>query len=323
MNQQASQHTGCSQPRKANTQLVTGNVNIDGDGQRGNATLRISNVVRNPVQQVERHRSTQNIIPAFRRVSGVNEENKLDLHELLAYDLAVWSYQMHVSVYQDTPICEPRRIAIENDPSNENSIRSETRDQKRSTQLKAPSANTVHYFPSLSSPCSEDNDSLLLQLPKEQTIRTITGGRHPPETEAGKHSKPLELVPEKRAEKFPLRLHKLLEDLAAREGGKEIASFLPHGLAFCVYKPKEFAALMKEYFNMTLFSSFQRQLLLYRFERVKHGKDKGAFFHELFQQGNPLMSTYMRPMKTLRRPRSTATDAKPSSPCFHSNSITC
>jgi HSF-type DNA-binding len=78
-------------------------------------------------------------------------------------------------------------------------------------------------------------------------------------------------------------------------GGSEIASFLPDGWAFAIHKPREFANLiMPKYFRMSRFSSFQRQLNLYDFQRTTTGKNKGAYYHPLFQRDNPESSNMMK-----------------------------
>jgi len=75
---------------------------------------------------------------------------------------------------------------------------------------------------------------------------------------------------------FPQKLHQMLSDLERQEGGTEIASFLPHGRAFCIHKPRDFVKhIMPKYFRMSRFSSFQRQLNLYDFQRITEGPDKG------------------------------------------------
>lgn len=75
---------------------------------------------------------------------------------------------------------------------------------------------------------------------------------------------------------FPQKLHQMLSDLERQEGGSEIASFLPHGRAFCIHKPRDFVKeVMPKYFRMSHFSSFQRQLNLYDFQRITEGADKG------------------------------------------------
>ncbi len=258
------------------------------------------------------NRATSNIALAPRRVSDTaHQKANPDLHEILANDLAAWSYRMHIAIYQDTPKGSPRHeTSRKNPPSVETPpIRGEQNHptQQRPTDLLV--LDEASHSISLPSPSLEMEDQegaasppqFTSKLPPHHDLMTPSRSRLVSKAESKTASKKSEQVPERRAEKFPLKLHKLLEDLSLSEGGREIASFLPHGRAFCVYKPKEFAVLMKDYFNMTLFSSFQRQLLLYKFERVKHGRDKGAYFHELFQQGHITMSTYMRPMKTLRR----------------------
>lgn len=94
---------------------------------------------------------------------------------------------------------------------------------------------------------------------------------------------------------FPQKLHQMLSDLERQEGGSEIASFLPHGRAFAIHKPREFVKqVMTRYFRMSRFSSFQRQLNLYDFQRITEGPDKGAYFHELFVPGRPILSTMMK-----------------------------
>lgn len=60
---------------------------------------------------------------------------------------------------------------------------------------------------------------------------------------------------------FPERLHQMLLDLEAEEGGQGIASFLENGKAFSIRKQKAFAEqIMPKYFRMNKYSSFQRQL---------------------------------------------------------------
>ena len=77
-----------------------------------------------------------------------------------------------------------------------------------------------------------------------------------------------------------------------------IIGFLPHGRAFCIHDPHKFVSdIMPKYFRMSRFSSFQRQLNLYDFERVTDGIDKGAYYHELFLRGRPALSLQMRRTK--------------------------
>lgn len=94
---------------------------------------------------------------------------------------------------------------------------------------------------------------------------------------------------------FPQKLHQMLSDLESEEGGTAIASYLPHGRAFAIHKPNEFVKrIMPKYFRMSRFSSFQRQLNLYEFVRVTDGPDKGAYYHELFMRGRPILASQIR-----------------------------
>jgi len=86
---------------------------------------------------------------------------------------------------------------------------------------------------------------------------------------------------------FPFKLHSILES-AGTAGQEAIISWLPSGKAFKIHKPKEFAdAIMPQYFNQTKYRSFQRQLYIYGFDRIKDksSNDYGAYFHELFIRG--------------------------------------
>jgi hypothetical protein len=75
---------------------------------------------------------------------------------------------------------------------------------------------------------------------------------------------------------FPVKLHSMLDD-AERMGNEGIVSWNEDGLSFSVHDPKKFAQkMMQSYFNQTKYKSFQRQLNLYKFERVSKGKRKGA-----------------------------------------------
>jgi hypothetical protein len=80
---------------------------------------------------------------------------------------------------------------------------------------------------------------------------------------------------------FPLKLHEMLE-IAALEGNEHIVSWQPHGRCFVVHKPKEFVELLPGYFKLSKLASFQRQLNLYGFQRLTHGRDRGGYYHELF-----------------------------------------
>jgi HSF-type DNA-binding len=91
-----------------------------------------------------------------------------------------------------------------------------------------------------------------------------------------------------RTGKFPQKLHQMLLFLEMEAGGSDIASFLPDGWAFAIHKPRDFAHLiMPKYFRMSRFSSFQRQLNLYDFQRITTGKNKGAYYHQLFKRDSP------------------------------------
>ena len=92
---------------------------------------------------------------------------------------------------------------------------------------------------------------------------------------------------------FPLKLQRILDKLEA-EGKTDIISWLPHGRAFLVHDSDALVAeFLPVYFTQTRYSSFQRQLHMYNFQRITAGKDKGAYHHANFQRGKPQVSLKM------------------------------
>jgi hypothetical protein len=93
---------------------------------------------------------------------------------------------------------------------------------------------------------------------------------------------------------FPFKLHAVL-DLLELKGETSVISWLPHGRAFRVQNPNAFVqVLMPRYFNMSKFSSFQRQLSLYGYLRVTNGADKGSYYHPSFLRGMPQLCRDMK-----------------------------
>lgn len=92
---------------------------------------------------------------------------------------------------------------------------------------------------------------------------------------------------------FPLKLHSMLDKIE-EDGLAHVISWQPHGRAFLIHKPKEFAdQVMPKYFKQTKLTSFQRQLNLYGFNRITSGNDTGAYYNELFLRGKVFLSKRM------------------------------
>mmetsp|Transcript_26869 Transcript_26869/g.35041 ORF Transcript_26869/g.35041 Transcript_26869/m.35041 type:complete len:373 (-) Transcript_26869:431-1549(-) len=88
---------------------------------------------------------------------------------------------------------------------------------------------------------------------------------------------------------FPHKLYELLEKVEAN-GLSHIISWQPHGMAFIVRNPQEFAkSIMPQEFRQTKYSSFQRQLNLYGFQRLYRGPDKGGYYHYSFIRGEEVL----------------------------------
>ena len=98
-----------------------------------------------------------------------------------------------------------------------------------------------------------------------------------------------------RSGSFPQKLHQILQELERQEGGAAIASFLPNGKAFAIHKPRDFVkTIAGKQWRMSRFSSFQRQLNLYDFQRITEGHGKGAYYHELFVRDKPMLASMMK-----------------------------
>jgi len=97
---------------------------------------------------------------------------------------------------------------------------------------------------------------------------------------------------------FPETLFNMLNDiLFNRPEFSHVVSWMPHGRSFKVHDMPSFEKiLMPIYFpQQKKYSSFSRQLNLWRFRRVNaKGPDKGCYFHSLFLRGMTHLVRRMR-----------------------------
>ena len=88
-------------------------------------------------------------------------------------------------------------------------------------------------------------------------------------------------------ESFPQKLYRLLME-AEQEGNDAIISFGIDGTSFQVHQPEPFETqILPRYFRHNKYASFLRQLLLYGFERVSSGPDKGCHRNPYFIKSRP------------------------------------
>jgi hypothetical protein len=107
-------------------------------------------------------------------------------------------------------------------------------------------------------------------------------------------------------------------DGAERNGFASIVSWQPHGKAFLIHKPDAFASsVLPKYFEGSKFRSFQRQLHIYGFQRIKNknSPDCNALYHELFCRGHQSLSLRMKREKIKGGKRTLLTE-----PNFYSES---
>ena len=112
---------------------------------------------------------------------------------------------------------------------------------------------------------------------------------------------------------FPIKLQIILK-VIEKLGQQHIISWLPHGRSFMIHRPREFEQeIMGKFFKQTKLTSFQRQLNLYDFQRITHGRDAGSYYHELFLRGRPLLAKRMvrRKVKGTKIRASSSPDDEP------------
>lgn len=132
-------------------------------------------------------------------------------------------------------------------------------------------------FPQLSQPRSEK------EAEAREKLRGMTCTYGPSRKNAGGVTKP-----------FPGKLMEVLNRLDIAD----VIEWRSHGRAFLVKDPKLFATqVLPRFFKQTKFLSFTRQLNLWGFKRITRGKDKGAYYHEMFLRGRPYLAMRMKRQK--------------------------
>eukprot|EP00934_Nitzschia_sp_Nitz4_P002679 Nitzschia sp. Nitz4//scaffold22_size323478//22591//25338//NITZ4_000495-RA/size323478-processed-gene-0.381-mRNA-1//1//CDS//3329542899//2669//frame0 len=91
----------------------------------------------------------------------------------------------------------------------------------------------------------------------------------------------------------PEDLRQMLDD-AEREGKGRVVSWLAHGLAFKIHDKKTFARdILPRYFRASKYTYFSDALRIWGWQRLKNGRDKGAYFHRLFVKGQPQLTRHL------------------------------
>ena len=88
---------------------------------------------------------------------------------------------------------------------------------------------------------------------------------------------------------FPKRLYNMLEDVSDEKSNsaKDVVSWISEG-GFMVHNKELFETLfLPKYFHQTKIRSFQRQLNIYGFKRIEHGKYEGGYQNKFFIRGPP------------------------------------
>ena len=83
---------------------------------------------------------------------------------------------------------------------------------------------------------------------------------------------------------FPCKLMDMI-DYAEQQGLDEVISWTSDGRAFNVNNSDMLVMLLPRFFGQTKYASFQRQLHLWSFEKVREGSDRGAMAHPFFIRG--------------------------------------
>ncbi|GAX25704.1 hypothetical protein FisN_14Lh012 [Fistulifera solaris] len=91
---------------------------------------------------------------------------------------------------------------------------------------------------------------------------------------------------------------------ADSKGYAHICSWQPHGLSFAIHDRKALVdQVLRLYFQHHMFASFQRQLNLYGFSRVRRrGDDQKTYYHEYFRRDKPGLLNLMRRIPSDAKP---------------------
>lgn len=91
-------------------------------------------------------------------------------------------------------------------------------------------------------------------------------------------SSEIDVVSSTKDDSFPMKLHKILSDPEYAE----YISFLPHGRAFRIIKPKAFEEkVIPKFFRHAKYASFMRQVNGWGFKRISQGPDHNSYYHEV------------------------------------------
>mmetsp|Transcript_19334 Transcript_19334/g.44054 ORF Transcript_19334/g.44054 Transcript_19334/m.44054 type:complete len:239 (-) Transcript_19334:173-889(-) len=104
-------------------------------------------------------------------------------------------------------------------------------------------------------------------------------------------------------QQFPRRLYEMLEvessSQSSQDFDKKIIRWSKSGRAFKISDTKTFAEiLLPRYFKTSKFSSFQRNLNLYGFSKVRRGPDADMYAHPSFIRGSPSNLSELRKENT-------------------------
>ncbi|GAX22399.1 hypothetical protein FisN_14Hh012 [Fistulifera solaris] len=91
---------------------------------------------------------------------------------------------------------------------------------------------------------------------------------------------------------------------ADSKGYAHICNWQPHGLSFAIHDRKALVdQVLPLYFQHHMFASFQRQLNLYGFSRVRRrGDDQKTYYHEHFRRDQPELLEMMRRIPSDAKP---------------------
>lgn len=83
-------------------------------------------------------------------------------------------------------------------------------------------------------------------------------------------------------------------DVVQEEGNAEVVSWLPHGKAFKIHRPKVFkATILHRFFGVAKYRYLMDNFRSWGFVIFKNGRDKGAFYHKYFLQNQPRLTLHL------------------------------
>jgi hypothetical protein len=90
--------------------------------------------------------------------------------------------------------------------------------------------------------------------------------------------------------KININFPSILMEILNNDNNSNVISWLHHGKSFFIKDKETFSTqILPFYFKQSKYTSFMRKLNRWGFNLVRSGRERGVYYHRLFQRGNPII----------------------------------